>query len=163
MMRSAFNKIVALGPRSFLILTEIWLKLLLARASFACLPESFATRIWFVSQSVAKQEKPLSDAIKKQAKVDLIVKLLQIAVSHHWVTLTCLHRVLVLKNMMDKNGIPSAIVIGVKKNDDTLAAHAWLEVTGNVVADDEVYTRGFKPLMVKEEAQRVLLGLQKTC
>ena len=140
------KKLMALGPASLIMLTEIWFKLLLAKASFTCLSESTATRIWFVKKPVLAVKEALTINVKKTAEIDRIVKLLQIAVSHHIVSFTCLHRVLILKNIMDKKAITASIVIGVKKDKNRLSAHAWVQVGDRVVADQKSYTDQFKPL-----------------
>ncbi len=46
----------------------------------------------------------------------------------------CLIRSLVLTRLLDRRGVPSMLVIGVKPGED-FGAHAWLEVAGHPVQD----------------------------
>ena len=143
------------------MLIEVWLKLFLAWLSFSCLPQSTATRIWFRENAVdIKQEMspPNSD---KEAVVRDIVKMLQIAFSHDIANLTCLHRVLVLKNVLKKKGITASIIIGVRKDKSKLAAHAWLQIGNDVIDDQKSYTDQFKPLNDQNSANLIFLNTQK--
>jgi len=156
------KKLLALKPSNFVTLVEIWLKLLLAWASFSCLPQSTASRIWFGRDERAVEEKEdLTSSPEKEVVINQIVTLLKIAVSHHIVKLTCLHRVLVLKNMMEKYSIAASIVIGVQKKENALAAHAWLQVGNDIVADKKSYTDQFKPLDDQSSISLMLLDGQK--
>lgn len=58
---------------------------------------------------------------------------------------TCLTQALTLRALLARAGIPSALAIGVARGDASgIAAHAWLEVDGEVVIGEggmERYTR----------------------
>lgn len=54
----------------------------------------------------------------------------------------CLMRSLVLSRLLDRRGIPSALVIGVRPG-DTFGAHAWVEIAGRPVlpSGDDAFPR----------------------
>lgn len=53
----------------------------------------------------------------------------------------CLTRSLVLSRMLDRRGIPSTLVIGVRAGED-FGAHAWVEVAGHPVLPAGEYAQG---------------------
>jgi hypothetical protein len=161
MLMGKRKKLLALKPSNIVTLIETWLKLLLVWASFSCLPQSTATQIWFREGLVVNKKEGSSPNSEQEEIIKKNVNLLQIAVSHHIVKLTCLHRVLVLKNMMEKNGIEASIVIGVRKDKNALAAHAWLQIGNNIIADKKSYTDQFKPLDDQSSASLMLLDRQR--
>lgn len=59
----------------------------------------------------------------------------------------CLARSLAITTLLDREGIPGAIVrIGVRPDDARIAAHAWVELAGEVVGDSRAHVRGFQLL-----------------
>jgi hypothetical protein len=57
----------------------------------------------------------------------------------------CLPRALAGHAMLRRRGIASRLCLGVARNDDTLAAHAWVEVGADkLIGGDEA--SGYKPL-----------------
>ncbi|MEP7384001.1 MAG: lasso peptide biosynthesis B2 protein [Gemmatimonadota bacterium] len=59
----------------------------------------------------------------------------------------CLARSLAISTMLEREGIRGAIVrIGVRPDDATIAAHAWVEYAGEIVGDSRAHIRGFQLL-----------------
>lgn len=59
----------------------------------------------------------------------------------------CLARALTMKTLLDQQGCPSKLMIGVDKNNaDQLEAHAWIEYEGQVVMGQLNDLSRFKPL-----------------
>ncbi len=71
---------------------------------------------------------------------------LQIASRHHFVRGQCLHRSLVLHRWLRREGLPSELRIGVRKEGRELKAHAWVELGGQVVTDPPAAIAAFMPL-----------------
>lgn len=71
---------------------------------------------------------------------------IEIAARHHVFHARCLHRSLVLHQWLRGRGLPSALKIGVRKTDDGIAAHAWVELDGEVVNDQPERVEGFVAL-----------------
>jgi len=58
----------------------------------------------------------------------------------------CFHRSLALHAWLRRSGVPSQIKIGVRKSGSSLAAHAWIEVDGQVVGEAPGAAAPFTPL-----------------
>jgi hypothetical protein len=55
----------------------------------------------------------------------------------------CLRRAIVLRWLLARQGIPSEIRIGVRKEEAALAAHAWVECSGAPVGDRPTVTETY--------------------
>jgi hypothetical protein len=60
---------------------------------------------------------------------------IEVASRYYPVPARCLHRSLTLHRWLSREGLPSAIRIGVRKDGATLNAHAWVELGGHIVND----------------------------
>jgi transglutaminase superfamily protein len=78
--------------------------------------------------------------------VGLYAWILDFVGSHYPVPAHCLHKSLVLHFWLRKEGIPSELRIGVRKEDRQLKAHAWVEIDGQVVNDSPDAVSAFRPL-----------------
>jgi hypothetical protein len=72
--------------------------------------------------------------------------LVKIASRYHLVAATCLHRSLVLRQLLAREGLPTELRIGVKKDGIKLRAHAWVELDGYPVNDSPADIASFVPL-----------------
>jgi hypothetical protein len=60
----------------------------------------------------------------------------QRAAQHGFMRPECLVRSLALRRLFERNGIKgSEIVVGVRREDERLLAHAWVELNGSVIGD----------------------------
>ena len=59
----------------------------------------------------------------------------------------CLHRSLVLHQWLRTAGLPSELCVGVLKDAGELKAHAWVELSGQVVNDHPAAIGSFAPLI----------------
>ena len=80
---------------------------------------------------------------------------IELAARHHLIRARCLHRSLVLASWLRREGLSSALRMGVRKETDGIAAHAWVEVGGAVVNDYPEAVARFVPL---GEAQALPTG-----
>jgi hypothetical protein len=71
---------------------------------------------------------------------------LQTASRHHFIRGQCLHRSLVLHRWLRREGLPSELRIGVRKEGSALKAHAWVELGGQAVNDPPAAIAAFTPL-----------------
>src|SRR5215210_1745517 len=71
---------------------------------------------------------------------------LEIASRHHVVRARCLHRSLALHHWLRREGLPSELRIGARKDGGALKAHAWVELEGRVVNDPPAAVAAFTPL-----------------
>jgi hypothetical protein len=64
-----------------------------------------------------------------------VVRMVDIAARHSIVKATCLPRSLAVWTLLRRRGIESELRIGVRQNDGTFEAHAWVERDGVVLND----------------------------
>lgn len=81
------------------------------------------------------------------ARAQRYVRWLDVAARHHFVRAQCLHLSLALHEWLRREGLPSELVIGVRKDGDALQAHAWVEFGGYVVNDRARAVAPFTPLV----------------
>lgn len=76
-------------------------------------------------------------------RAQTIARLVAMAARHTPVSNTCLHRSLTLWWLLGREGFPSDLVVGARKEQGRLAAHAWVEHRGAVVNDDPEAVGGY--------------------
>ncbi len=72
--------------------------------------------------------------------------LLGIAARLHSITMTCLVRSLALCWMLRKRGFPAQVRLGADKSATGFQAHAWVEVDGQPIGEEQASARRFIPL-----------------
>jgi hypothetical protein len=82
-----------------------------------------------------------------QKHIFMYTAAIDLAARRHVVDAHCLQKSLTLHYWLRREGIPSELKIGVRKDNDQLKAHAWVELAGIVVNDDTAAVDAFKPLM----------------
>ena len=113
------------------LLAQAWLLLLLSDLALRVFP--FRT----ILHDCRRQQKP-----QGQQPVDLSVPALRIA----WLVekagqycplgTSCLKEALVLSRLLARRGVPTQLRIGVGRQAEAFAAHAWLEQDGRVILGD---------------------------
>lgn len=73
-------------------------------------------------------------------------RIVSIAAQHGLYKATCLRRSLLLWWLLRRERIASEIRFGVRKWDDKLEAHAWVEYKGVVVNDSSAVRENYQPL-----------------
>lgn len=71
---------------------------------------------------------------------------IEVASRHHIVRARCLQQSLVLHQWLRREGLPSELRIGVRKEGGALRAHAWVELGDQIVNDRLDAVAGFAPL-----------------
>lgn len=69
-----------------------------------------------------------------------------VASHHHFVQAHCLHRSLATHYLLRRDGLPSRVRIGVRKEEGALKAHAWVVLGDRVVNDLPEAVAPFVPL-----------------
>jgi hypothetical protein len=57
------------------------------------------------------------------------------AARHHLWKMACLPQALALRGLLAREGVSSAVVIGVRKEGNALEAHAWVELDGKALGE----------------------------
>ena len=64
----------------------------------------------------------------------------------HVVPVPCLTRAIALARILGRRGVKTDVRLGVRQIDGRLDAHAWVELNGRPVNDDEAHVRRYAPL-----------------
>lgn len=75
-----------------------------------------------------------------------IARVISIAAQHGIYRATCLRRSLLLWGFLRREGIDGDICFGVRRVNDRLEAHAWVEVWGSVIGDSSEIRSVFRAL-----------------
>lgn len=63
---------------------------------------------------------------------------------------TCLVRAMAISQRLEAEGVKGAAVrVGVARQDGKFAAHAWVELCGEILGDDEAHVSGYQAIPVK--------------
>ena len=73
-------------------------------------------------------------------------RFIDLAARHHPLRARCLHRSLALQGWLRREGLPSTLRIGVRREGGAMLAHAWVELAGQVVNDRPAAVAAFTPL-----------------
>jgi hypothetical protein len=79
------------------------------------------------------------------AEIANLARLIAAAANHTFLPSTCLTRSLLLHSMLLRRGVASHLRIGVRKENQILKAHAWVEVAGVPVNDEADIGQRFAP------------------
>jgi hypothetical protein len=90
-----------------------------------------------------KERLPQDIAILQAIEMAEVVEL---AARRRLVNATCLRRSLVLWYLLRREGIDSNLRFGVRKAAAEIMGHAWVEIEGSVINDDESITKQFTPM-----------------
>ncbi|MFN0111302.1 MAG: lasso peptide biosynthesis B2 protein [Blastocatellia bacterium] len=82
---------------------------------------------------------------EKQQHASALGRLVNMAANHSPFEITCLPRSLVLWGMLRRAGLAADLLIGVQKEADVFAAHAWVEYRGQAVNEDAMVVVDYSP------------------
>ena len=88
---------------------------------------------------------PGGSVLSSTAEANTIEKLVSAAVNEGIYRANCLERSLTLWWLLRREGISSQLKIGVRKANDRLEAHAWIEFDGSVLNDDPAVHTDYSP------------------
>lgn len=124
------------------ILVRAWGYLLIAYIALRVLP---VRRVEVLLESLSrKQNKKISSA--------RLARLVEVAARFHLRPMTCLLRSLVLRALLRQHGIEADLLIGVRRDNGVLQAHAWIEDAGHPVGEPADIHRRFLPLVTPRNA-----------
>ncbi|MHB0971495.1 MAG: lasso peptide biosynthesis B2 protein [Thermoanaerobaculia bacterium] len=113
---------------SLLLMAEAWLTLLWVRFVIRLRPRSTLrkalqgrTRPWL--RSAQRDPAAVGSAVRSFA-------------SRHVVPMTCLVRGIAIKRMLERRALAPDLRIGFLRSEGRLHGHSWIELDGNVIADD---------------------------
>lgn len=74
------------------------------------------------------------------SEVRQLIKLSESVGKHHFIKVNCLRRAMVQKSLLERLGVSSHLVIGVKKDQNDFAAHCWLTYQNQIINDSKETT-----------------------
>lgn len=121
-----WNKFWALSRRERRMLVQALIRLPVA-----------AMRVRFDSGTVLRSQPPIlaGPAGDEPAVIREAARMVNAAARYAPMPATCLPKSIVLQQLLRREGIETALRIGVRKSDGALDGHAWLEYRGVPVAD----------------------------
>jgi hypothetical protein len=93
--------------------------------------------------------KPFSNAAPKgyvRPLAETIAHIVQAVARHHPLRSNCLSQSLVLWSLLRQWGVDSHLRIGVNKQAESFAAHAWVEHRGQILGNDRQWCQQFRAL-----------------
>jgi hypothetical protein len=96
---------------------------------------------------VGGRTRPPADGDQAAGTIRELGRLVRIAGRYHLVPARCLQMSLVLQWLLARRGIVTEMRIGVRKAEDGLSAHAWLEHNGQPIDEPERIETRFSPLV----------------
>lgn len=139
-MRHKFATLLACSPSERLLLGEAWLFLLGTGTALRVMP---LPRVQALLHRMARSRPPRR---AWAISADRLAWLVGAAARHHLWSVSCLERSLVLQALLRRCDALPELRIGVRREGDTLQAHAWVEVDGRPVGDSRTIARQFHPL-----------------
>lgn len=76
-----------------------------------------------------------------------LARLVDIAARCHLRPMTCLPRAVALRALLRRHSVEADLLIGVRREDGELRAHAWIEDGGQPVGEPADIRRRFQPLV----------------
>ncbi len=106
---------------------------LLARAWCALLAVDLGVRLVSyeaVQRAIDKHMKPAGTNAPERLQ-----RFVRLAARHHLWPMACLPQALALRWLLAREGVPAAVMIGVRKDGGALEAHAWVELDGQPLGE----------------------------
>ena len=74
-------------------------------------------------------------------------RLVDTAARHHLGKMSCLHQSLVLQRLLAAQGLRVGVIVGARKEQGELLAHAWIEVAGEAIGEAPGAAESFVTVM----------------
>lgn len=122
-----------------LLFVEAWLRLLLTTVALRTI--GFRRLMHFTPAGSNRQKMPHATLVRQR------VSSIERAARYQFRPAMCLPRSVVLHQWLHQSGISNQLRIGVQKVNARFAAHAWIEIDGNVVYESTDAAVRFTPLV----------------
>ena len=103
-------------------------------------------RLQLIGVRTAKDSRRGSIGRRKRLSPQTTARLVRIAAERGPYRAKCLEQSLVLRWLLLRQGIEARILFGARKEDEQMQAHAWVEVNGMALNEDDGVYRDFSPL-----------------
>jgi hypothetical protein len=130
--------LIALPMESKCIALRCWFSFVYWHMVIAYLPYRF----W--KQSISAKAKNITDI--SITEIRNLIRITESVGRHHFVKVNCLRRCMVQKSVLQRRGIDCTLVFGVKKTQNTFAAHCWLTHQNQIINDSQDTTSEYVAL-----------------
>ena len=133
----ALRKLLRLSSREALLLMQA-----------AVLLPTVRLALKFITVSRLKDfgSRALHDPRSPQLPLQTTARMVRIAAHRGLYRFKCLDQSLVLRWLLRRQGIDARIVFGARKEDEQMEMHAWVEVDGVAIGEDDGINHRFSPL-----------------
>lgn len=148
-MIATLRKFLALPKSEQALLVESWWGLLIMNLRLRWL------RFARIRQEAGRVEgvSPRRSGRPTQQQIDRIAWSVEVAARQHLRPMHCLVRSLTLQRLLARRGVATELKIGVSKEQESLAAHAWVELDGEPISERGLVEARYLPL-VKAASRR---------
>ena len=147
-MSGKFRQVRALSWEDRGLLLQAWVLLLAVDLGLRVLPFRRVQALVARGQRGAG-DTPAGEAAATSARLE---RLVGIAARHHLYPMRCLRRALALQWLLGRRGIAAELRLGVRKEADHLAAHAWLECAGRPLGEPPDIDARYVPLATHQRS-----------
>lgn len=134
--------------RELALVSEAWLRLARVRIKLKLAPY-----VWSRS-TLQRAALQTPQTPRRDPGLQEVARMVQIAARNHLWSMSCLHRSLVLYDMLRYRGVSAQLRFGVRWQGGDLNAHAWVECGGAVVNDAPDVAASFVPLEADADGPR---------
>jgi len=125
-MKAKLKKLLSYSVKDWSLLVQAWSLLLAIDIGLRILP-SEKSRMDKTTTSKEKSELEAERIIQRSSGF------LDLAARHHLYPMTCLRRSLTLQWLLSRAGLYTTLQFGVRRENENLQAHAWLDYQGQVI------------------------------
>jgi hypothetical protein len=140
-LSAKLRRAASLSAGDWWVVLRAWGLLVLADLALRALPFARVQILFDPGQGAGLGS---TDAVRNRAKAERVAYLVGMAARYHVWPTRCLHRALVARWLLRRQGIDVALRIGVRRDGGVLLAHAWLECDGQALGpagEREGFTR----------------------
>ena len=148
-MIATLRKFLALPKSEQALLVESWWGLLIMNLRLRWL------RFARIRQEAGRVEgvSPRRSGRPTRQQIDRIAWSVEVAARQHLHPMHCLVRSLTLQRLLARRGVATELKLGVSKEQESLAAHAWVELDGEPISERGPVEARYLPL-VKAASRR---------
>jgi Transglutaminase-like superfamily len=145
-MKAKLKTALSFSAPDWILLAQAWLLLLAIDIGLRTLP----------FRKVQSWIKPPLQKGNRELQAERIIQrstnFLDLAARHHLYPMTCLRRSLTLQWLLAQGGLDTTLQFGVRRENGTLQAHAWLDYQGRVIDKSPISIEQYANLKAKEAA-----------
>ena len=148
-LRRRLRFLCAFSREDYWILGKAWILLLVTELGLRTV--SLQRTQWLLRYP--KRDAKSVPETSTMATAARLGRLVDLAGQYHLLTVRCLSRALVLQRLLGQRGVVTDLQIGVRRECDTIRAHAWLEADGQLVGEPGANSDGFTRLVRVQASQ----------